>query len=180
MRLVFPVCQVTLAVTSVDVPPALAVAFKHCVPVAVELTGSEMELGWTLMAVTFPKVTVAVVVPVAVPDDAVMLVVPAEIPFSSPPVLMVATVGVELDQHTVVPAQLVPPVRVTAFPLLSVPAAVNCLVSPWLTFGFGGLIVMLVMVGLTKNPRQATPKAAIASTPTAPIRRSLSFLDDIV
>lgn len=179
MRLVFPVCQVTLAVTSGDVPPALAVAVKHWLPVAVELTGSEMEVGWTLIAVTFPKVTVAVVVPVAVPDAAVMVVVPAVIPFSSPPVLIVATLGVELDQHTVVPVQLVPPVRVTELLLLSVPAAVNCSVVPWLTVGFGGSTVMAVMVGLTKKPRQPMPRAASASSAREPVRRSFCFMDDM-
>jgi hypothetical protein len=177
MRLVFPDCQVTLEVTSTVVPPALALAVRHVV--AVELTGSEMELGVTTMLVTFPKVTVAVVVPVAVPDAAVMVVVPAEIPFSSPPVLIVATPGVELDQHTVVPEQLVPPVRVTELLLLSVPAAVNCSVAPWLTVGFGGSIVMLVTVVLTKKPVQLTPSAAIASTPRAMVRRSFSFVDNI-
>ena len=64
------------------------------------------------MAVTLPKVTVAVVVALAVPEAALMVLVPAETPVSSPPVVMVATLGVALDQHTVVPVQLVPPVRV--------------------------------------------------------------------
>ena len=61
------------------------------------------------MLVTPVRVTVAVVVAVAVPDAAVMVVVPAETPVSVPLVLIVATLGVELDQHTVSPVQLVPP-----------------------------------------------------------------------
>ena len=56
--------------------------------------------------------TVAVVVPVMVPEEAVMVAVPAETPASMPPVVMVATVVSELDQHTVLPVQFVPPFRV--------------------------------------------------------------------
>jgi hypothetical protein len=123
-------CQVTLAVTSIGVPPAVASAVRQFAPVAVELTGRVMELGLTTMLVTLPRVTVAVVVAVAVPEDAVMVLVPAETPVSRPPVVIVATLGVALDQHTVVPLQLVPPVRVSVLPLLSVPAAVNVAVSP--------------------------------------------------
>lgn len=128
--IVLPGCQVTLAVTSTVVPPAVALAVKQFAVVAVELTGSVMEPGLTTTAVTLPRVTVAVVVAVAVPEDAVMVLVPAETPVSSPPVLIVATLGVALDQHTVVPLQLVPPVKVIALPLLSVPAAVNVAVNP--------------------------------------------------
>jgi hypothetical protein len=76
-------------------------------------------------AVTFPRVTFAVVVALAVPDAAVIVAVPALTPVNRPPTLTVATLGVSLDQHTTVPVQVVPPVRVSGFPLLSVPAAVN-------------------------------------------------------
>jgi hypothetical protein len=129
--LAFPGSQVTLAVTSTVVPPAVALAVKHWFPVAIELSARLKEVsGPTTMAVTLPRVTVAVVVALAVPDAAVMVLVPAETPVSRPPVVMVATVGVALDQHTVVPLQLVPPVKVIALPLLSVPAAVNVAVNP--------------------------------------------------
>lgn len=177
IRLVLPDCQVTLAVTSTGVPPAVAVAVKHVV--AVELTGSVMEVGLITTLVTLPRVTVAVVVAVAVPEAAVMVLVPADTPVSRPPVLMVAMLGVALDQHTVVPVQLVPPVRVSALPLLSVPAAVNCVVSPWLTVGLGGRMEMLEMVGLTKKPVQLTARAKVARRANAPARRSLCFADDI-
>jgi hypothetical protein len=145
----------------------------------VELTGSVMEVGLMTMLVTLPRVTVAVVVAVAVPEAAVMVLVPAETPVSSPPVLMVATLGVALDQHTVVPVQLVPPVRVIALPLLSVPAAVKFVVSPWLTVGLGGSIVMLDTVGFTKKPVQLTARAKVARRANAPPRRSLCFTGDI-
>jgi hypothetical protein len=179
IRLVLPDCQVTLAVTSGDVPPAAAVAVKQFDPVAVELSVSVIEVGLTTMLVTLDRVTVAVVVAVAVPEAAVMVLVPAETPVSSPPVLMVATLGVALDQHTVLPVQLVPPVRVSALPLLSVPAAVNCVVSPSLTVGLGGSMVMLETVGFTKKPLQLTARAIVVRRAKAPARRSLCFVDDI-
>jgi hypothetical protein len=62
--------------------------------------------------------TVPVVVPVIEVLAAVMVVVPVAIPLSRPPVLMVATVGSELVQQTVLPVQLVPPVRVPVLPSL--------------------------------------------------------------
>jgi len=177
----FPATQVTLAVTSTVVPPAVAVAVKQSLPVAIEFSARLKEVtGPTTMLVTLPRVTVAVAVALAVPEDAVMVLVPAEIPVSRPPVVMLATVGVALDQHTVVPLQLVPPVKVIALPLLSVPAAVNCVVSPWLTVGLGGSMVMADTVGFTKKPVQLMVKASVARKAKAPARRSLFFVDDIV
>lgn len=178
-----PVCQVTLVVTSIGFPPAVAEAVKQSDPVAVELSGILKEVvpfGPKTMLVTLPRVTVAVVVALAVPEDAVMVLVPAETPVSRPPPVMVATVGVSLDQHTVVPVQLVPPVKVRELPLLSVPAAVNCVVSPWLTVGLGGSIVMAVTVGFTKKPVQLKARAKVARAAKAPAMRSLCFVDDIV
>jgi hypothetical protein len=129
IRLVSAVCQVTLVVTSICCPPALAVAVKQSLPLATEFSVRLKEVtpaGPRTMLVTFPKVIVAVVVALAVPEAAVMVLVPAATPVSNPPVEIVATPGVSLDQHTVVPVQLVPPLKVRAFPLLSVPAAVSC------------------------------------------------------
>lgn len=178
VMIVLPACQVTLEVTSTVDPPAVALAVRHVV--AVELSGRVMESGVITTLVTFPSVTVAVVVALAVPDAAVIVLVPAETPVSTPPAVIVATVGVSLDQHTVVPVQLVPPVKVSAFPLLSVPAAVSCVVRPWLTVGLGGSMVILETVGLTKNPVQLAASANVASAVKAPIRLSLGFADDIV
>jgi hypothetical protein len=178
-----PVCQVTLAVTSTCSPPAVAMAVKQSPPDAVVSTGRLKEVipfGPRTMLVTFAKVTVAVVVAVAVPDAAVIVLVPAATAVNRPPVVSVATVGSELDQQTVVPVQLVPAVKVSGFPLLSVPAAVNCTgAPPMLTVGFGGSMVMAVTVGFTKNPLQATPVARITSVATAPIRRSFCLRDVI-
>ena len=178
---VSPGTQVTLAVTSTVVPPAVALAVKQSFPVATEFSGRLKEVtGPTTMLVTLPRVTVAVAVALAVPEDAVMVLVPAETPVSRPPVVIVATVGVALDQHTVVPLQLVPPDKVIALPLLSVPAAVNVAVNPWLTVGLGGSIVMLETVGFTKKPVQLMVKTSVARKAKAPARRSLWFVDDIV
>jgi hypothetical protein len=178
--LVFAEAQVTLEVTSTVVPPAAAWAVKQFGATAVELAVRVMELGFTTTLVTFPRVTVAVVVAVAVPDAADIVLVPAETPVSSPPVVIVAMLGVELDQQTVLPEQLVPPVRVIAFPLLSVPAAVNCVVRPWLTVGLGGSIVMLETVGFTKKPVQLMVSAEAASRVKVQARQSFCLVEDIV
>jgi len=183
IRLVLGVCHVTLVVTSTCCPPAVAVAVKQSFPVATELSGILKEViafGPRTMVVTLPRVTVALVVALAVPDAAVIVLVPAETPVSSPPVEIVATLGVSLDQHTVVPVQLVPPLKVSGFPLLSVAAAVNCDVSPTLTVGLGGSITILVTVGFWKNPVQLTARAKAARAAKPPAKRSLFFGDDIV
>jgi len=139
-----------------------------------------MDSGLTTTLVTFVNVTVAVAVAEAVPDDAVMVEVPAETPVSRPPAVIVATLGVALDQHTVVPVQLVPPVKVIAFPVLSVPAAFNWVFCPTLTVGAEGSIAMLETVGFTKNPLHPTPKPNMASAVKAPIRLNLFFTDDMI
>jgi hypothetical protein len=133
-----------------------------------------------VMAVTFPRVTVALAVALAVPDDAVIVALPTVIPFSSPPDVIVAVLVSELDQQTVVPEQVVPPVNVYEFPSLSVPAAFNCSVWPWLTLGLEGSIVMEVIVGFWKNPRQLMASARVARAAKAPATRRLVFRDDIV
>src|SRR5271155_577114 len=126
--------------------------------------------------------TVAVVVPVTDPEAAVMVDVPTETPVNKPPVLMVATDGSELDQHTAVPVQLVPPVRVPLLPSLKVAAAVSCSgldPGPKPTVGVGGSIVIVDTVGFTKNPLQPKPRAKIRSVANEPAMRSL-FLDGII
>jgi hypothetical protein len=171
--------QVAVAVTSCSGPlESVASAVKQVV--AVELSGRLTEVGLTVIAVTLPRVTVALAVALAVPDDAVIVALPTVIPFSSPPEVIVAVLGSELDQQTDVPEQVVPPVRVYEFPSLSVPAAFNCSVWPWLTLGADGSIVMEVIVGFWKNPRQLAAKARVARAANAPAMRSLDLRDDIV
>jgi len=127
--------------------------------------------------------TVAVVVPVMEPEEAVMVVVPADTPASRPPVVTVATVVSELDQQTVLPVQLVPPFKVLLLPSLKVAAAVSCSEAaplPKPTDGLGGSIVMEETVGFWKKPVQLTARAKAVSAAKAPPRRSLFFVDDIV
>lgn len=69
---------------------------------------------WKL--VTLVRSIVAVVVPVMAPEAAVMVAVPEATPVSNPPVVMVAVDVSELDQQTVFPLQLVPPVKVCVLP----------------------------------------------------------------
>jgi hypothetical protein len=80
-------------------------------------SGMESTVGVIVIDETV-STTVAVVVPLTVPEDAVMVVVPVVTPASKPPVEMVATLVSELDQQTVLPVQLVPPVRVPVLPSL--------------------------------------------------------------
>jgi len=99
---------------------------------------------------------------------------------SKPPVEMVATDVSELDQHTVFPLQLVPPVNVDVLVSWKVPVAVSCWVAPWLILGVGGSIVMVVRVGFWKKPLQLMVSAAVSSMAQVSARRSLCFVDDIV
>jgi hypothetical protein len=110
-RVVLFETQVTVAVTSCSGPlESVASTVKHVV--AVELTGRLTEPGVTVKAVTSPNVMVALAVALAVPEDAVIVALPTVIPFSSPPEVIVAILGSELDQQTEVPEQVVPPVKV--------------------------------------------------------------------
>ncbi len=126
---------------------------------------------------------VAVVVPVMVPEAAVIVVVPAEIPVSKPPVVILATVVSELDQQTVLPVQLVPPVSVLVLPSLNVASATSCSeleFGPNDTVGLGGSIVMVETVGFTKKPLQLTARTNVANAAKATARRTFCFVDDMV
>ena len=91
----------------------LIVKFTELVPLAVR----PAVIGVMVIEVT-TSAAVAVVVEVIEPEAAVMVVVPAERPVNRPPVVMDATVGEELDQHTLLPVQLVPPARFPVLPSL--------------------------------------------------------------
>jgi hypothetical protein len=96
--------------------------------------------------------TVTVSVPLIVPLVAVMVtpvVLVLAIPFTSPVELTVTWVASELVQV----AELV---KFFVLPSSLLPVAVNCRVPPTCRFGLAGVTVMLVSVGLTKNPRQPT------------------------
>jgi hypothetical protein len=81
------------------------------------LSTIEDEVGLMVIEV-ITSATVAVVVPVIDPEAALIVTVPTATPVSKPPVLTVAVVGSELDQQTVFPLQLVPPVRLPVLPSL--------------------------------------------------------------
>jgi hypothetical protein len=152
------------------------------VAASVPLAVMPADAGVMVIDDTF-SATVAVVVPVAVPEEAVIVEVPTETPVRRPPTLMVATVGSELDQHTVEPVQLVPPFKVALLPSLLVAAAVNCSADdpePNPTDGLGGSIVIVETVGFWKKPVQLIASANIESAAMAPIRRSFCLADDIV
>lgn len=65
-------------------------------------------------------------------------------------------------------------------PSLGTPEAIICRVPPGGMVSPVGPTVMLVIVGVTKKPRQLTARAKVASAAKAPARRSLYFVDDIV
>lgn len=99
---------------------------------------------------------------------------------ANPPVVMATTVVSELDQQTVFPLQLVPPVRVDVLPSWKVPVADICWLAPWLILGVGGSTVIVVRVGFTKNPVQLMVKASATRRAKVPARRSFCLVDDIV
>ena len=131
------------------------------------------------MLVTLPKVTVAVVVALAVPEDAVMVLFP-------PKFLQGATgadgsyAGIGAGPTHRSAGTTCAAGKVRALPLLSVPAAVSDVVNPTLTLGFGGSIVIVETVGFTKKPVQLMVRASVARKAKAPAMRSLCFVDDIV
>jgi hypothetical protein len=83
-------------------------------------------------------VTVSVVVPVILPELAVMVLVPAATPVARPEVLMVATDGVADNQLAATALVL---------PSLYVPVALNCCVLPTTMDGLAGLIAIETSVG---------------------------------
>jgi len=113
------------SVTSADMfcVPDCVVPLMVNVAAVLPSAGTPAEGGLMVMADTV-SATVAVVVPVTAPEAPVIVAVPAETPAKTPPVLMVATEVSELDQHTTLPVQLVPPVRLLVLPSLNVATAV--------------------------------------------------------
>ena len=113
------IVQVTVAVTSTWLPPAVAKTLSVPIPPrAIVKLG-----GMMVMAVTFISVTVMLEVPLAAPEDAVIVAVPELAPFTTPPVLMGATVVSLLDQKTWL-------VRVLVLPSSKVPMALICRLVP--------------------------------------------------
>jgi hypothetical protein len=61
----------------------------------------EAVLGVTVMPVRVGLLTVSALLPVMLPETALMVAVPAATPLARPAALMVATAGLGLDQATV-------------------------------------------------------------------------------
>src|SRR5580692_11118274 len=112
--------------------------------------------------------TVAVAVEVTACEPAVMVVVPtvSASRVALPVPVMVATAGSLLDHDT-------PVVKYDDDPSLKTPKACKVPEVPTWTAGAVGLIVIDVNVGLTKNPRQLTPKASATKTVKASVNASL-------
>ena len=102
--------------------------------------------------------TVRVEEPLTVPSVAVMVALPALTPFATPVAETVAIVLAEVVQVTLWSEAVVPS--------LLTPLAVNCAVAPILTEAFCGATLIVVRLGLTKNPRHEIPPTA-TSTATA-------------
>ena len=111
--------QVTVAVTSTWLPPAVAntVSVPDC-PLAIVKLG-----GMMVMPVTFISETVTVEVPLAAPEDAVIVEVPELAPVIIPPAVMGATFASLLDQKTLL-------VSVLVLPSSKVPVALICRLVP--------------------------------------------------
>lgn len=120
--------------------------------------------GVILIEVSPATLMVAVVVPVMLAELAVIVVVPVETPESRPVVLIVATVESEVLQNKFF-------VKVWVLPSLYVPVAIICRVVPCCTVGVAGFTVIVVKVGLTKNPLQPAASARLIRTEKERIRR---------
>lgn len=140
-----------------DVEPVTSVPFRVAVKLIVLFPPSEARLigdeGLEVMlrdCCVCPTVTVSV--PLMVPLVAVMVtpVVPVfAIPLTNPVELTVTWVASEL-------VQVAEEVKFFVLPSSLLPVAVNWSVPPTWRLGLEGVTVMLVNVGLTKNPRHPT------------------------
>lgn len=110
--------------------------------------------GVILIEVSPATLMVAVVVPLMLAELAVIVVVPTDTPASNPVVLTVATVESEVLQNMFF-------VSVLVLPSSYVPVAVICKVEPACTVGVTGSTVIVVKVGLTKNPWQPAASATL-------------------
>jgi hypothetical protein len=118
-----PVVQLAVEETSTGDPLEMV---AKAVKVLVEFTVMVAEVGLIVRPVTLPRTTLAVVLPLTAPEVAVTVVDPVATPVSRPPVVMLAIVLSELDQHTVFPLQLVPPASVLLELSLKTPVADIC------------------------------------------------------
>lgn len=138
------------------------------VPVAVNcvwVLGLRLEVAGVIRIEVSPAtLIVAVVVPLIFAELAEIVAVPTDTPVSSPVVLMVAIVESEVLQSKFL-------AKVCVLPSLYVPVAIICRVVPACTVGVAGFTVIVVKVGLTKNPLQPAASARLIRTEKERIRR---------
>ncbi len=152
--------QVALLVILAVVLSAYVACAVYCCVVELPpspLTEISAVVGVMLIDTTAEFVTVTVVVPLTAPEVAVIVAVPALIAFTSPVLLTVATLAVDVVQARF-------EMFVAWLPSLFVPVAVSCAVCPFTSDGLPGVMVMLCRIGFTKNPRQLDSPTASAMT----------------
>ena len=167
--------QLELLVTSTT--PLHVVAFAANVVVLVPETEMVALVGEIAIDWMHPTVTVSDCVPVMVGfcvEVAVIVAVPVLTDVTNPPVEIVATaLGSMLHVTDALPV----------LPSLKVPTADICtvlFVFPVSMEGDAGATTSELRVGFTKNPRQLTAKANVASAAKAQIKRSLHFNEGIL
>ena len=152
-------------------------------PAAIELVAPAIVTDCNTAAVTV-SVTPGLV---TLPDAAVMLVVPATTPVASPLVALIVAAAVLDDVHTT------PVVNGAVVPLLYVPVAVYCCVSPAAMLAVAGVtaidcntaaVTVSVTPALVNPPELAVMLVVPAATPVAvpvpvPVIVAAAVLDDV-
>ena len=123
--------QVTDAVILLEVPSLNWPSALYCWDVPF---GRDAPAGVTVIAISVAEVTVSFVEALALPDAALIVVLPCAMDVASPALLMVATATVEDVQVTEL-------VTSCMLPSLNVPVAVNCCDCPAAIVGFEGAMV---------------------------------------
>jgi hypothetical protein len=120
--------------------------------------GSDAPAGVTVMATSVAEVTVSFVEAFALPDAALMVVLPAASAAADPPALIVATVVAEEVHVTEL-------VTSCMLPSLKVPVAVNCSICPVAIEGFAGVMANETSAaGLTVTPADPVMLPEVAVT----------------
>ena len=160
--------QLATLVTSCDVPSENCAVAVNC-----RLTNNVIEAGLGVIAsdVALAAVTFNVAVAETLPEVAVIIVVPAEMPVASPFVgdvsLIVATAGFDEFQVTV-------PVIVCTLLSLNVPVAINCCLVDDAIVGLVGAIVIETSFGAMVKLTEPLTALMLALTETLPLACAVS------
>src|SRR2546423_1400793 len=160
--------QVATLETSCDVPSENCAVAVNC-----RLTNNVIEAGLGVIAsdVALAAVTLSVAVAETLPEVAVIVVVPAEMPVASPFVgdvsLMVATAGFDELQVTV-------PVIACELLSLNVPVAINCCFVEDAIVGVDGAIVIETSFGAMVKLTEPLTALMLALTETLPLACAVS------